>query len=184
MEDQVMYCKNCGTEIDDGQAFCPNCGAKTDNDKRYCPSCGQEVAEGESFCSNCGRSLNDSAPVTPTPSIKGRLLGIAPRSIAMAIILSIVTCGIYGLYWFVVLTNDMNKLSGNESDTSGGMALLLSLVTCGIYTFFWAYKIGEKRDIVAGENSSSGILYLILSLFGFGIIVYALAQDAINKALA
>ena len=57
-------------------------------------------------------------------------------------------------------------------------------MTCGIYTIVWAYKIGEKRDIVAGENSSSGIIYLLLSIFGFGIIVYALAQDAINKAVA
>ena len=81
------------------------------------------------------------------------------------------------------LVLQMNKLSGREQDTSGGMALLLSLVTCGIYTFYWAYKIGEKRDTVAGENASSGVIYLIISLFGFGIIVYALAQDAINKAV-
>jgi predicted nucleic acid-binding Zn ribbon protein len=179
-----MYCKNCGTEIGDNQAFCPNCGTKTDNDKRYCPSCGKEVAEGEAFCSNCGRSLNDSAPRTSAPSMKGIRFGITPRSIVTAILLTIVTCGIYGLYWFVVLTNDINKLSGREHDTNGGLALLFSLITCGIYTFYWAYKIGEKRDVVAGEHASSNVIYLVLSLFGFGIIVYALAQDAINKAVA
>ena len=149
----------------------------------FCKHCGKEVPDNAAFCTECGKPLADTAPQPAAPIVNASGLGIAPRSIVMAILLTIVTCGIYGLYWFVVLTNEMNKLSGREQDTSGGMALLLSLVTCGIYTFYWAYKIGEKRDTVAGENASSGVIYLIISLFGFGIIVYALAQDAINKAV-
>lgn len=179
-----MFCKNCGAQINDDQAFCPNCGTQTGNKKHFCPGCGNEVDEGATFCSNCGKALGDSAPKVNVPIVNANELGITPRSIVTAILLSIITCGIYALYWFVVLTNDMNKLSGDEKGISGGIALLLSLVTCGIYTIVWAYKIGEKRDIVAGENSSSGIIYLLLSIFGFGIIVYALAQDAINKAVA
>lgn len=149
----------------------------------FCKHCGKEVPDNAAFCTECGKPLADTAPQPAAPIVNASGLGIAPRSIVTAILLTIVTCGIYGLYWFVVLTNEMNKLSGREQDTSGGMALLLSLVTCGIYTFYWAYKIGEKRDAVAGENASSGVIYLIISLFGFGIIVYALAQDAINKAV-
>lgn len=149
----------------------------------FCKHCGKEVPDNAAFCTECGKPLADTAHQPAAPIVNASGLGIAPRSIVMAILLTIVTCGIYGLYWFVVLTNEMNKLSGREQDTSGGMALLLSLVTCGIYTFYWAYKIGEKRDTVAGENASSGVIYLIISLFGFGIIVYALAQDAINKAV-
>ena len=149
----------------------------------FCKHCGKEVPDNAAFCTECGKPLADTAHQPAAPIVNASGLGIAPRSIVTAILLTIVTCGIYGLYWFVVLTNEMNKLSGREQDTSGGMALLLSLVTCGIYTFYWAYKIGEKRDAIAGENASSGVIYLIISLFGFGIIVYALAQDAINKAV-
>ena len=149
----------------------------------FCKHCGKEVPDNAAFSTECGKPLADTAHQPAAPIVNASGLGIALRSIVMAILLTIVTCGIYGLYWFVVLTNEMNKLSGREQDTSGGMALLLSLVTCGIYTFYWAYKIGEKRDAVAGENASSGVIYLIISLFGFGIIVYALAQDAINKAV-
>ena len=36
------------------------------------------------------------------------------RSIPLCIILSIVTCGIYMLYWFVVLTDDLNYASGRD----------------------------------------------------------------------
>ena len=41
------------------------------------------------------------------------------RSIGMCILLTIVTCGIYGLYWFVCITDDTNEMSG-ENELAGG----------------------------------------------------------------
>lgn len=113
---------------------------------------------------------------------------IQRRSIAMCIILSLVTCGIYGIYWFVVLTDDANTLLPDNkglNNTSGGVAFLLSLVTCGIYGLYWAYKQGEKIDEAktAREimSSNSGIIYLLLTIFGFGIIAEALMQNELNS---
>lgn len=109
------------------------------------------------------------------------------RNIALSIVLTVVTCGIYGIYWFITLTNDANNASGHAQDgTSGGVAFLLSLVTCGIYGYYWAYKMGEKiNEAKAMRNmpadSNAGILYLILNIFGLGIITYALAQNELNK---
>ena len=109
------------------------------------------------------------------------------RNIALCIVLSLVTCGIYAIYWMIVLANDTNAASGHPQDgTSGGMVFLLSLVTCGIYGFYWAYKQGEKiNEAKAMRNmpadSNSGILYLILELFGLGIVAYALMQSELNK---
>ena len=77
---------------------------------------------------------------------------IKQRNIGICILLSIVTCGIYGLYWFVVLTDDINQESGETDATSGGMSLLLTIVTCNIYGWFWAYKMGEKVDIIKNKN--------------------------------
>lgn len=106
------------------------------------------------------------------------------RNIAVCIILSLVTCGIYGIYWFIVMTNDVNSASGVE-DTSGGVAFLLTLVTCGIYGWYWAYKMGEKLDKAKNDrnipSSNSGVLYLILCIFGLSIITYALIQNDLNK---
>ena len=34
------------------------------------------------------------------------------RSIGLIIVLTIITCGIYGIYWFITLTNDSNVASG------------------------------------------------------------------------
>lgn len=109
------------------------------------------------------------------------------RNIGLCIVLSIITCGIYGLYWFVVLTNEANYASGHSQDgTSGGMALLLTIVTCGVYGIYWAYKMGEKvseakaaRGLVADSNMS--VIFLVLSIFGLGIIVEALVQNELNK---
>lgn len=109
---------------------------------------------------------------------------IQQRSIAVCIILTIVTCGIYGLYWFICLTNDANTAS-NTFGTSGGMALLLTIVTCGIYGLYWAYKQGEKIDAAKANrgvpSGNSGILYLILSIFSLGIVAWALMQNELNK---
>lgn len=73
------------------------------------------------------------------------------RNIALCIILSLVTCGIYGLYWFVCLTDDTNTISG-EPGTSGVVALVLTIVTCGIYGLYWAYKCGERIDAAHQKN--------------------------------
>ncbi len=108
---------------------------------------------------------------------------VKEKNIALCIVFTLITCGIYGIYWFVTLTDDTNTISG-ENGTSGVMSFVLTLVTCGIYGLYWAYKCGEKIDIAhqnRGEASSNGgILYLILFIFG-GIIAYALIQNEINK---
>ncbi|MBQ4526844.1 MAG: DUF4234 domain-containing protein [Clostridia bacterium] len=109
------------------------------------------------------------------------------REIATAVILSIVTCGIYGIYWMIKINDEVNYLVGDVQAPSGGMVFLLSIVTCGIYSFIWAYKMGEKLDYIYTQKGwppqSRGVIYLVLSLFGLGIVSYALMQDALNKSL-
>ena len=109
---------------------------------------------------------------------------IKERNIAVSIILTLVTCGIYGIYWFVVMTNDVSSNS-EEYKTSGAMALVLTLVTCGIYGFYWFYKMGkaltqmgEAKGIAISDNS---VVYIILGVLGLGIISYCLMQADLNK---
>ena len=111
-------------------------------------------------------------------------MNIAKRDIAISIILSIVTCGIYGIYWMIKLNDEINELAGDSGATSGGMVFVLTIVTCGIYSWFWLYKMGEKCDVIKKTNSSSAIIYLVLGLFGLGIVSYCLMQDTINKAVS
>lgn len=107
---------------------------------------------------------------------------IKQRNIALCIVFSIITFGIYALYWFVCLTNDANQESGQTDATSGGVALLLTIVTCNIYGWFWAYKMGEKIDAIKTKNGqsagNSSILFLLLQLCGLGINQQGYGQQA------
>ena len=110
------------------------------------------------------------------------------RSIPLAIVLSFITVGLYALYWVYTLTEDAHAAAGERTTASGGMVILFSFLTCGIYSFYWLYKMGEtivmekqKRGMTADTNLP--IIYLVLALFGFGIISYALMQSALNDII-
>ncbi len=109
---------------------------------------------------------------------------IKEKNIVTNILLSIVTCGIYGIVWFISLTDDVCTASDDRS-MSGGMAFLLTLITCGIYGYYWAYQMGklmvkaqEKNNIPVKDNS---VIYLILQIFGLGIVNYCLIQSDLNE---
>jgi len=110
------------------------------------------------------------------------------RSILVCVLLSLVTCGLYDIYWMIVMNNELNEATNKQNATSGAVAFLFSLITCGIYSLYWFYKMGENVDIIrtrAGIPSANhGILYLIIGLFGFGIVNFCLMQDTLNKHVA
>jgi len=105
------------------------------------------------------------------------------RNLAVNLILTILTCGIYGIVWFITITDDASYAS-KDSSISGGIALLLTIVTCGIYSIYWNYKVGQmihKAKLDAGLNSSNNaVLYLILGIFGFQIVNYCIMQSELN----
>lgn len=89
---------------------------------------------------------------------------------------------------FIVLTDEVNAVSGQTNTTSGGVAFLLTIVTCGIYGYYWAYKMGDKLNQAKAQrnmpiDSNMPIIYLLLEIFGLGIIGWALMQDNLNKML-
>ena len=53
----IMYCKNCGEQLNDNQAICLKCGVAVGNGNAYCPNCGQPTAPEAEFCTSCGVSL-------------------------------------------------------------------------------------------------------------------------------
>ena len=154
-----------------------------------CPKCGSNNSDGTAFCASCGAPLSNEAPTpngavpnnnvppqTPPPVFNGNPYGgpIEQRNIALCIILSIVTCGIYMWYWIYKLTEDVNKLTGDPNATSGGMVILLSIITCNVYMWYWLYKQGDAIDQVKASrglpSGNSGILYLILAIFGWAFV--------------
>lgn len=106
------------------------------------------------------------------------------RSIVSCILLSLVTCGFYDIYWMITLNDNTNQLSGRDG-TSGGLVFLFSIITCGIYTIYWMYQMGvavEQIHEQHGEPAGSlPVIYLLLTLFGLSIVAYALLQNELNN---
>ena len=111
---------------------------------------------------------------------------IQKRGIAEVIILSLVTCGIYAMYWIYAMSNDIKTYLDDET-INPGLELLLTVVTCGIYGIYWYYKFGklvctcqEKANINVEDNST---VYIILAVFGLSIVNVGLMQNAMNLVI-
>lgn len=112
---------------------------------------------------------------------------INKRSIATSIILSIITCGLYGLYWIACMANDINALEDNHEGTTGGTVVLLTIVTCGIYGIYFIFQ-ASKRVFFLFEDygvrtSDNSIINLILTIVGVGLVAYAILQNDINHLI-
>ncbi|MBW5410480.1 DUF4234 domain-containing protein [Brachyspira hampsonii] len=107
------------------------------------------------------------------------------RSIPMLVILSIVTCGIYYLYWIYKTTDEIKNFMGRE-DINPALELILVLVTCNIYSLYWYYKYGkivylEMTAKVGMDNSEdSSVLLVILGLLVY-VVAGAILQDKLNS---
>ena len=149
---------------------------------KYCKNCGAGMSDDAGFCPNCGEAVTEeNTQVVGSDVVAVNTTGIKERNLAFAIIMCFLTCGLYGIYWQVKVNDEALALA-DEKGPSGIVVILLSIITCGIYGFFWAYKMGACTDKMKGvQNGNSGIIYIVLTLFGLSIVNMALTQDAINN---
>ncbi len=92
------------------------------------------------------------------------------HDVALRLILTVVTCGLFGLYWIADLTNDIHRLSGKPQTPKGLTAALLTFVTCSVYFYYWLYKIsGElveaRREMGLALDSVKNSLYTVAIVF-------------------
>ncbi len=156
---------------------------------KFCSNCGNQVPEGAKVCPLCGTPIGGQPTMNQQTNQNFQSAArpvVQNRNIAVAIILSIVTCGIYGIIWYINMVDDVNRVCNDEkSNQSGGTVFLLTLVTCGIYGIIWFYNAGG-RMYRAGQKygmniSDNGVLYLILTIVGLGIVNYCLLQSDLNR---
>lgn len=160
------FCTNCGKELPSNVLFCPNCGSRV------------EVRNNPTDNNTNNQTVINNYYNTSIPFL-------TKKDIAIAVILSFLTCGIYQIYWFITITDDANKVSERPTDASGGLALVLTLITCGIYGIYWNYKMGQKI-YEAGKKynkdiEDKSVLYLFFSLFKLDLVSIALMQSDLNK---
>jgi hypothetical protein len=126
------------------------------------------------------RSWHTSAMTTDKPLSSEHHIDIAT-----GIILSVVTCGLYNIYWNYRQFQAMNQLLGRE-EFKFVLWLLLSIVTCGLFHIYYEYRMGAElygwlkgqgRDV----NSNLPIIGLVLACLGLTVITDAIYQHEINK---
>ena len=151
--------------------FCKNCSATMSDEAEFCPNCGNRVEQ--------GFEPEAKAEVVAPNNISG----IKKRNIILAILFTIITCGLYGFYWQVKINDETLELS-NEHGSSGVMVLLLTIITCGIYGYYWYYKMGNCGDKMRGNlNGNTGFIYILLAGLGLGIVNICLIQSAVNDVV-
>ena len=107
------------------------------------------------------------------------------RSLLTVILLSIVTCGIYQIFFWSKVGDDINIIAsrrdGQKTMHYCLMSFVLAPITCGIYAFVWWHKlsnrIGEEarsRGIQTGFDAGTFWLWFVLGscLCGIGPLIY------------
>ena len=168
-----------------------------------CPTCGTNNRDGVKFCSSCGTGLPEPSPtyqsvyqgqqaspfpgtMQPTPGgAYGAPVG-EKRDIVMPIVLTFLTCGIYGIYWHFKMMSEVAADLG-RTDINPVMEIVLIFVTCGIYAIYLAYKYPKlvtemqaRRGMPINDISTVSIL---LALFGLIIVGHVIAPDRAEQDL-
>lgn len=106
-------------------------------------------------------------------------MNIKKRNIVTAIILSIITCGIYAIYWAIMLAKE--AVSVNDSNDSGLVEIILMLFLPFLGFFLAEQKLAKGCAAKGIAHNDNSILYLILGLVGLSIVDFCMMQNDLNK---
>jgi hypothetical protein len=119
-------------------------------------------------------------PPPPPPAQSGGTGAIGQlRKPLTVVLLTIVTCGIYGLWWYYRNFEDMKEFSGEG--IGGGIGLLLAIF-CGIIAIFiLPAEVGNLYEREGKEKPISAMtaFWNLIPLIGAIIYIYKV-QDALN----
>ncbi len=99
------------------------------------------------------------------------------RSILGMIVLSVITVGIYDVYWYIKFQMELKEKTGEGFGGFGHFLMLL--FTFGIYGIYWQYAAGQRLAKQGATDQS--ILYLILLFVGGAFINPFLMQLQANE---
>lgn len=119
--------------------------------------------------------------IIKTIKLKEEILMLKNRNIVTVILLSVVTCGIYSLYWTYVTMDALD-----QEGQSSNMPVIAQFILCFFYVGFLLFglnaeanlnAIKAKKGMPAADNK---ILWMVLGLL-VPIVLVVLVQLEINK---
>ena len=109
-------------------------------------------------------------------------------SIPVHLILTLVTCGLFNLYWNYKQMEACNYLLKRQEFKFANW-IIFSILTCGIYHIFYQYKMGaaiveiqRKADKLLSD--SLPLISCLLTVFGLSIVIDCIHQHEINKLVS
>lgn len=117
----------------------------------------------------------------PMKKIKGEKIGFARRNVGSCIILTIMTCGIFGIIWLVKICKDLGRLHGDENPVGGEVLLYLFVP---FYSVYWAYAKGkqmyEDSKKRGGNLTDRKYIYLFMNLMFMQLFTLGFIQTQLN----
>jgi hypothetical protein len=100
------------------------------------------------------------------------------------VIFTIITCGLFNIYWNYRQMEACNYLLGRQ-EFDFGKWLLLTIITCGIYHIYYQYKMGSaiveiQQKNGKPENTNLPVLSLVVTIVGLTIVADCVHQNEIN----
>ncbi|WP_309714737.1 DUF4234 domain-containing protein [Armatimonas sp.] len=106
----------------------------------------------------------------------------ARREPVTVILLSLVTCGFYGIYWIYKVSEETLAYSGEQD-----MSPVIDTVLCcfvPFYALYWIYKQSQRITRMQAQAGlpakDEAILHTILGLV-IGLVTIYMFQDNLNK---
>lgn len=105
-------------------------------------------------------------------------MAIKERNIVVCILLSLVTCGIYGIYWVIILARESVSIKDPSDNALVEIVLMLFLPFLGFYLS--EKKLAEGCAARGIPHKDNSVLYLVLGLVGLGIVNFCMMQSDLN----
>lgn len=162
-----MFCTKCGKQIPDSTKFCPYCGANCSPEQDIAGQASQvfnkaeqelgsafnEVKQsftGNNNNQNYNNGYNNMNNGSVPPYSGERLKD--DRGLLSYILLSIITCGIYGYYFIYKMAHDVNIACEGDGESTSGLA-----------------ANGPRYGLSIQENGTTVLLWQIFGAFICGI---------------
>lgn len=115
------------------------------------------------------------------------------RDPGIVLVLSVFTCGFYLFYWYYVMYEEMEELTGEPVTSTGyWLDLLFTIISCSIYGIWIDYRISQQlhdfevqRGLQAPGDTATMVVVLDALAYVSGLftnyVSSALQQDQLNK---
>jgi len=188
----MIFCTNCGQQNDDAARTCFNCGAAFGGQSSSTPfttatppgtGTQQPPAPGAWANPTYGDPTQgmQQAATTGQPGLYS--VG-EKRDPVMVLVLSLVTCGIYGIYEIYKVSTEMRDALGRQ-DINPTLDVVLSLFTCGLYFIYLSYRypqlLLEMQDRVRLPRNDISLISIILAVCGLSMVSIFMIQTELNK---